>query len=132
MDLTEDDVIGILLPYFESLFPQHCSNCGRHFPTLEVFVRDTVPIGPAVSYDAQCQHWQTERPLGSAAFSNCPCGSTITLTTQRLAPASRRLLLQWLQQETLRRDVSASDVLDGLRLRIRRLALGGRAGDAAR
>ena len=119
MDLDEDKVVDLLERYFESLFPRDCPNCGRHFATLGHYILATVPVGKSVSYDAQRGDWHTAKPVGSAAFANCTCGSTLTLTTQDMALEQRLALLAWLKAEGERLNLSSSDVLDRLRARIR-------------
>jgi hypothetical protein len=45
--MTEDEVIEILLEYFESLFPKICPNCNRSFLSLREYRLTTTRIGLA-------------------------------------------------------------------------------------
>jgi hypothetical protein len=53
------------------------------------------------------------------ALANCPCGSTLALTTEGLPLATRHLLLAWVRAETERRGVSPEEVVGTLRDEIR-------------
>lgn len=83
----------------------------------------TKRLGPTRSYDADIGDWQTAQPIGSAALANCPCGSTLALSTDKMILSQRLALLEWVRLETCRRGVSASQVLEQLRDKVRKQAL---------
>jgi hypothetical protein len=118
--MTEAEVVKILRDHFEGLFPKVCPNCCRCFATLREYIVITTRLGPSMSYDAELGNWNTVQPIGSVALSNCPCGSTIALTTDGIAGPQRLLLLHWLKTETRRRGLSPQELLDHLRDEIRR------------
>jgi hypothetical protein len=118
--MTEAEVLEILQRHFEGLFPMACSNCGRPYATLREYVLTTVRLGVPISFDAEDANWETERPIGTLALANCPCGSTISLSTRGMPVARQRGLLAWLREESHRRGVRPSGVLDGVRDEIRR------------
>ena len=122
--MTEDDVIRILCEYFESLFPKVCPNCNRCFATLREYIETTKRIGPSRSYDADMGNWDTERPIGSIALANCPCGSTLALTTEGMPLPIRLELLKWVRIETKGRGVNPSELLEYLRGEVRKRTLG--------
>lgn len=129
MSLTEEEVIANLQAYFEGLFPKTCSNCGRKFETLEEYILVSHRLGRSISYDAELGDWDTRRPIGSAALSNCPCGTTLALTTEQMPMDQRLALLAWVKEETERRNISPSELLDYLRDHIRaRVIAGSHAG----
>jgi hypothetical protein len=121
--MTDDEVGRILKEYFESLFPKVCPCCNRCFATLREYIQITEPIGPPMSYDAEYGEWNTTRPIGSAALANCPCGSTLALTTESMPLPQRLELLDWLKTETQRRGVSASELLEQFRDEVRKRVL---------
>lgn len=78
----------------------------------------------SVSYDAEIGDWNTKRPIGSLAFANCSCGSTLALGTENMELSLRMELLNWVKLETNRRSISPSELLEELRDKIRKRALG--------
>ena len=126
--LSEAEVIRIVREHFEKLFPKVCPNCHRHFATLREYILATKRIGKPHSYDAEAGDWNTPVPVGTLTDANCPCGSTLTLSTEGM-PLPRRLqLLDWVQFETKRQGVDSSELLDHLRDVVRQQVL---ADDAA-
>jgi hypothetical protein len=125
--VTEGEAVEVVQRHLESLFPLTCANCGRSYATLREYIRTTRRLGPAVSFDAEEGQWETRSPIGSLALANCPCGSTISLSTRTMALAQRLALLAWMRDETLRRGVAPSDLLERMRDEIRGRALGGAA-----
>jgi hypothetical protein len=122
--MTEDEVVQILREHFESLFPKVCVNCNRCFATLREYIRITIRIGPPISYDADFGDWKTAQPIGSVALANCPCGSTLALSTEGMVLSLRLELLNWVRIETQRRGVSPSELLEHLRDEVRKRVLG--------
>ena len=118
--MTEADVVRTVREYFEGLFPKVCPNCNRCFATLREYILITTRLGPTVSYDADLGKWSTLQPIGSAALANCPCGSTLALTTKDMPLPRRMLLLNWVRIETQRRGLSPQELLDYLRDEIRK------------
>lgn len=129
--MTEDEVVQILHEYFKSLFPKVCPTCNRRFSTLLEYIQLTKRIGQPVSYDAEVNDWNTTRPIGSAALANCPCGSTLSLTTEEMPPPLRLEFLAWLRMETRRRGLSPSELLECLRDEVRRRVLDDSMQDAS-
>jgi hypothetical protein len=76
------EALAVVRRHSESQFPKTCSTCGRHFATLREYILTTKRIGQAISFDAELGDWQTEQPIGSLAFANCCCGSTLVLSTE--------------------------------------------------
>jgi hypothetical protein len=121
--MTEDEVKQILHAYFGSLFPKVCSTCGRRFGTLLEYIQVTTSVGQPISYDANENNWNPRYLIGSAVLANCPCGTTLALTTEAMALPMRLELLNWVKIETQRRGIAPSDLLAYLRDKIRREAL---------
>jgi hypothetical protein len=122
--MTDDEVVQILCVYFESLFPKVCPTCNRCFATLREYLLITTPIGPPKSYNTEFIDWKTWQPVGSMAMANCPCGSTLALSTDQMELSLRRELFNWLMTETQHRGVKESDLLEYLRDRVRKRVLG--------
>ena len=114
-----DDAIRVTRRYFESQFPRDCSTCGREFATLHDYICQTRPVGATISYDADVGDWAPAHPLGTLLLANCPCGTTLALTTEGLPLPTRHLLLAWVRAEAEHRDVSVQHVLGTLRDEIR-------------
>jgi hypothetical protein len=116
--MHDEEIVGLVREHFEGLFPKTCS-CGRLFTTLREYILGTESIQGAVSYDAASGNWTPKKFLGTWAFANCPCGSTLALTTDGIPLATRHLLLAWVKVETERRGVSSEEVVGTLRAEIR-------------
>jgi len=121
--MTEAEVIQTVRQHFESLFPKVCPNCNRRFDTLREYILSTKRIGLPRSFDAELGEWKTKQPIGSVALANCPCGSTLALTTEGMALSQRLALLDWVRTETQRRGVSSSELLEYLRDLVRKQVL---------
>jgi hypothetical protein len=122
--MTEAEALQALRQHFESLFPRACPSCSRRFETLREYILTTKRTGVAMSLDAEEGDWETTRPIGSLALANCPCGTTLALSTRGMALPQRLALLGWLKMETERRGVSPSVLLEGLRDGLRKQVLG--------
>lgn len=121
--MTEEEVVQILCKYFESLFPKICPNCKRCFSSLREYILGTTRIGPTVSYDAEIGNWKSKKLIGSMVSANCPCGSTLTLTTKKMELSLRMKLLNWVMTETQKRCVNSSQLLEYLRDEVRKQVL---------
>lgn len=113
--MTSAEALEAVRRHFESQFPKTCTNCGRRFATLREYIVTTKRVGQAVSYDAELRDWQTSQPIGSVAFANCPCGTTLVLSTEGMALPQRLALLSWVRAETERCGVTPSELLERLR-----------------
>jgi hypothetical protein len=56
-------------------FPKRCANCGRVFPTVEAFVRETSPAG--IGGRGFKRSVDDAGAVIVELFRNCPCGSTL-------------------------------------------------------
>ena len=117
--MNDDDVLRVVREHFSGLFPKTCPTCGRTFSTLRDYVRETRPIGATISYDAVAGDWAPARPIGTLVLANCPCGTTMALTTEQMPLAMRHQLLAWIRTESERLGVAPEQVLGALRDRIR-------------
>ena len=121
--MTDEEMIRANYDHYAGLFPKACTNCGRRFATLRDYILTTTPLGPTLSYDAELGEWATTDPLGAAALANCPCGSTIALTSEGIPLAVIRQMLEWIQVETKKRGVTATALLGFVRSEVRKRAL---------
>lgn len=121
MDRAE--VLAIVQGHFESLFPRSCTKCGRRFGSLLEYIQVTQRVGPVKSYDAELRDWRAPAPIGSFAMSNCPCGTTISLTTDGLPLDTRHALLAWVKAETERQGITPTALLEGVRSEVRQRVL---------
>src|ERR1700745_4266737 len=117
--MTEAEALEVLRRHFESLFPKTCATCGRRYATLREYILTTKRRGSTKPYDADLGAWKTTSPIGSLAYADCSCGSTLALSTEGLALSQRQALLTWVKSETERRHVTPSALLDQLRDTIR-------------
>ena len=122
--MTEDEVVRTLQEHFESLFPRACPNCDRTYASLRDYILVTKRMGPPISVDMELGNWNTELPIGTVALANCPCGSTIALSTVTMRLPLRLELLNWMRIEVQRRGVGPAELLEYLRDRVRSRVLG--------
>lgn len=122
--MTEREALQILRSHFESFFPKTCNTCGRQYRTLRDYILVTARRGSAHSYDADLGDWQPTSPIGSLAYADCSCGSTLALSTEGMALAQRHALLSWVRNETQRRGITSSMLLEELRDHLRAEVLG--------
>lgn len=121
--LTHQQALDLVYAHHERQFPKVCSVCGRRFETLADYIRTTRRLGRTISYDADSGSWDTARPMGTYALANCPCGTTLSLSTRGIPTRLRLQLLAWVKRECERRDLTPSDVIDELRDQVRARAL---------
>lgn len=122
--MTEAEVAQTILRHAEGFFPKTCPTCRRSFPNLREYVMATSPVGPYVSYDVESS--RSTPAIGTLALANCPCGNTLSLTTDGLPLDVRSRLLEWVRAEAARRNTSHTAVLTELRMKMRALILDGR------
>jgi hypothetical protein len=123
--MNDEEILRLVREHFEGLFPKTCS-CGRRFATLREYIVDTELVRGTISYDAASGDWKPAQFLGTWAFANCPCGSTLALTTEGLPLATRHSLLAWVKAQTERRSASSEEVIGTLRAEIRKRVLADR------
>jgi len=120
MELTEAEVIRFIREHLESQFPKVCSVCKRSYGTLREFLLITKPVGSTMSYDAEVNDWNPVEPRGTATFVNCPCGNTISLTSEGMPIRRLWPLMNWARAETRRRGQTLEQLLNYLREEIRK------------
>jgi|ERR1017187_6138342 hypothetical protein len=118
--MTEAEAIRIMREHVAGLFPKVCPNCNRRFATLREYVLATRPLGATISYDAEMGDWKPLQPVGTAAMANCPCGTTLTLSSEGMALVQMWRLLNWASVETKRRGMSQEELLNHVRAEIRK------------
>jgi len=123
--LTEAEAIRAMRRHLEGRFPKICPNCQRRYASLQEYVQATQPIGETFSYDAELGNWNPAKPIGTVALANCPCGTTLALTSEGLPLPQLAQLLEWARIETERRGITLQALLRQARHEIRRQALAG-------
>jgi hypothetical protein len=123
LTMTEAEVISIIRAHLEGLFPRTCPTCQRLFPTLRDYMSMTRHRGAPIPYDAEIGDWRPLKPIGTMTFSNCVCGTTLTLSSEGMPLRTLWSLLAWVKAETERRELSPSELLDHLRDEIRQQVL---------
>jgi len=121
--MTDDEIIQMMREHFEGLFPKVCSNCSRRFATLREYILDTQRLGGSISYDAEAGDWETTQPIGGLALANCPCGTTLALTTESMPLSKIHLVLKWIKEETQRRGLSSKELMGYVRDEVRKRVL---------
>ena len=76
-------------------------------------------------YDADAGQWNPLRPLGTFTFADCPCGNTLTLSSEGMPLSQLWRLLNWARIETKRRHMTPQELLNHLRDEITKQVLAG-------
>jgi len=101
--------------HLEGQFPKVCPNCKTRFTTLREYLLITTHLGPAMAYDADMGDWKPRNPVGTVAYSNCRCGSTLALTSNGMPLRQLWALLNWARIETRKRGMTPQELLNYLR-----------------
>jgi len=101
--------------HLEGLFPKVCPNCGRTFVSLREYLTETRIVGSSIPYDADMGDWQPTNPVGTVVYSNCPCGSTLALSSDGIPLLRLWPLLNWARIETKKRGMTPQQLLNYLR-----------------
>jgi len=117
--MTEDDIVATVGKHMAAQFPRKCPNCGRTYATVQDYLRITTPVGQVISDDVTEGNWRPTKPLGALAFSNCPCGDTLAMSTNGLPLATTWAIMDWLRRTIAERGVEPQAVVEELRTRIR-------------
>jgi hypothetical protein len=115
--MTEAEVMKTLISHVEGFFPKVCPTCQRRFMTLNEYVSTASPVGPYVSYDVESD--RSTPMIGTLALANCPCGNTLSLSTDGLPLEMRTRLLEWVRAQATSRGMSHTAVLSDLRRKMR-------------
>jgi hypothetical protein len=122
--LNEDDVTAVVRAHIETKFPKICSKCGRTFASLKEYLQGTTHVGDPISYDADLKKWRPCRPVGTLSFANCPCGTTLAISSDGMGLMVMWRLLRWVRKESARRNISVGELLNSVREKIDRQVLG--------
>src|SRR5262245_42787645 len=79
--LNEHEVVAVVRAHIETKFPKVCTKCGRTFASLKEYLQGTTHVGNPVSYDAEMKSWSPFKPVGTLSFANCPCGTTLAVSS---------------------------------------------------
>jgi len=121
--MTEAQVIAAMREHLERQFPKVCPTCNRTFATLREYLEITTHQGTAMPYDADAGDWNPLKPMGTATYSNCRCGSTLALTSDGMPLLKLWPLLNWARIETQKRGMTPQELLNYLRDQIEKQVL---------
>ena len=127
--MTESEVVRLMREHLERQFPKVCPHCGRHFATLREYILATQRIEPSVCYDAEIEDWNPLKPMGTVTYTNCPCGTTLALSSHGMPILRLWSLYNWARTETKRRGMTMRELLNYLRDEIRTEVAADPAGD---
>jgi hypothetical protein len=116
--LKEVEVVEIIRRHVERKFPMACSSCGHRFASLKEYLEYTTPLGNPISYDAQAGNWRPREPVGTLAFANCRCGTTLSIGSEGMGLLTMWRLLRWARKESSARGIRVGELLQGIRRRI--------------
>ena len=97
--------------------------CDRFFGTLREHILNTKRLGTIICHDAEIGDWEPTQPISDAAYSNCPCGNRLALTSNGMPIPHILLVLRWIKEKTERRGLSPTELMDYVREEIRKRVL---------
>jgi len=115
--MNEDIVVQIVRSYIEGLFPRVCPNCGRRFESLRDYLVTTTHLESPILYD-KIHGEMPDEPLGPMSHANCPCGTTLTVSSAGIPTDQLIELLTWARDESHNRSVPVRELLHQIRDRI--------------
>jgi len=113
--MNETDVIRIMREHLEKQFPKVCGNCHYQCETLREYLLKTKKVGQPISYDAESGDWNPLRPIGTFTLANCPCGSTLALSSKGMPLTQLWALYNWARLEKAKRGMTPQELLNYLR-----------------
>jgi hypothetical protein len=113
--MTEEEVIDTVIKHMKTQFPRSCVCCGQQYETLRDFCATTQPAGQPVVFDPYPENAAAKEPLGSAAFSNCRCGTSMALSSKGMPLLQYWALIRWGYNEMIRRRMTQDELLQYLR-----------------
>lgn len=116
--MKEVEVVEIIRRHAEGKFPMACSSCGHRFASLKEYLEYTTVLGNPISYDAQAGNWRPREPMGTLAFRNCRCGTTLAISSDGMGLVTLWRLLRWAKRESSSRGIGVGEVLEGIRRKI--------------
>jgi hypothetical protein len=122
--MTEGEVVRLMREHLESQFPKTCPNCQRHYANLREYIAVTSRLEPAMCYDAEIEDWNPAEPVGTATYTNCPCGTTLALSSHGMPLLRLWALYNWARVEKKRRRMTMNELLSYLRDKIRGEVMG--------
>lgn len=117
--MTEAKAIAMMIGHLEGQFPKSCPKCNRRFENLRDFYTHTEPSGDPISYDLELGDVTPAHPVGAVAMSNCPCGTTLALTSDGMPLLRLWSLLRWAKNESEARGITIRELLKHLRREVR-------------
>ena len=121
--MDADEAVRLTREHIERQFPKICTQCGRTFASLGEYIRDTERVGDPVSYDAERKVWKPRRPVGTLAFANCSCGTTLTVSSRGMELRTLWRIMWWARAECRRRGQTFGQILAWMRAELRRQVL---------
>ncbi len=109
--LNDERVLAIIKENLEGRFPKTCSCCGRVFSTMAEYLLQTTSVGAPISIDASLGAGQPKARLGTMACANCPCGTTLSVSTSGLDPSVMLEIASWAHAESSRRGLPVGQLL---------------------
>ncbi|MDB6120784.1 MAG: hypothetical protein JWO08_4565 [Verrucomicrobiaceae bacterium] len=118
LNMTESTAFHALREQLEGLFPKTCGCCGHQYGSLHGYLQTVQHLGPAVCFDVECGDWHPLKPLGTLMFANCPCGSTLALSSDGMPLLQLWSMLDWVKIESKLRSLTAQQTLSYLRAEV--------------
>ncbi|MEJ2622811.1 MAG: oxidoreductase [Candidatus Thiodiazotropha sp.] len=122
--MKSDQFLQGLRELYDSSFPRKCPNCGREYPTLEAFLKETVKLEgrSGLTENLGCPD-EGDEPIVEL-YRNCVCGSTMMEFFSNRRDTSeqgvrRRQLFKDLLKQMVVKGISEKEARKALLLMIR-------------
>ncbi|HSY17274.1 MAG TPA: hypothetical protein VK815_03030 [Candidatus Acidoferrales bacterium] len=114
----EPEIMRLIHQHIRSLFPKTCSRCQRQFATYRDYLAHTTPVGAPVSFDLEQGDTKPADSIGNLSMANCPCGTTLSLSSEGMPMADLWNVLKWIKLEIERRHTTLPQMLAYVRQQV--------------
>ena len=108
--LTDEEAAARTVEVLDRQFPKQCAACRCVYPTLRHYIQNTRRIGAVQAPDATSGDWEPQDPSGVLGFANCPCGSTLALTSDGMGLVTMWQILRWVRDRMQRHGLTYRQV----------------------
>lgn len=128
--LSDKEAVHVIWSHVAGHFPKVCASCGQRYASLKEYLEATSHVGPPISYDEEMGYKVPKEGYGTVSLANCPCGTTISISSRGIGLGNMWRLLRWARAKSKERRISVTRVLEEVRQEIDRRALAGEKPEA--
>ncbi len=121
--MQRNEIILLVIKFISNQFPRTCRCCGKTYYTIADYTQNTIQVGKPISYDADDGDWNPVNPIGLVSIANCICGTSLAISSHGMSLSSLAQIMEWARIETQKRNETASDILENIRIEIAKIII---------